>query len=108
MEDPKTRRNASMGPERLFTVKRNGKTFHKLFFLNPERSTETDGLARELLKLDQVAEVYVTRGDGGFMAQARFYGNKRAEDAAAYVREHYGRGIGREYGRLVSYLDFER
>ena len=108
MNNQKVAGNARRSPERLFTVSRNGSTFHKLFFLNPRPGAEVNSLAKELLALEEVEEVYVTRGDAGFMAQARFSGNKSAEEAARYVRERYGKSIGSEYGRLVSFLDYKR
>ncbi len=108
MNNQKVAGNIRKSPERLFTVNRNGSTFHKLFFLNPRPGAEANSLAKELLALEEVEEVYVTHGEAGFMAQARFSSDKSAEEAAMYVRERYGKSVGSEYGRLVSFLDYKK
>ena len=94
--------------EERFMVRRNGKTFHKIFFLDPKGRAGKTGLAKELMGLDEVVEVYVDEGPRGFRAEARLSGNMRPDEAARYFKENYGRQISNGYGRLVSCLDVKR
>ncbi len=94
--------------EERFTVRRNGETFHKIFFLDPKGRADKTELAKELLGLDEVVEVYVDEGVRGFRAEARISGKMGPDEAARYFKENYGRQISNEYGRLVSCLDVKR
>ena len=99
--------NAKRGrkrPEELWTVRKDGKTFHKFFILRPKDGVEIAKVANELLALDDVLEVYVTEGSAGFMVKARFDGEKEPADVARYIKAN----IDNRYGTLVSYLNYRR
>ena len=109
MADNKTRsRNAvhytGRRPEELWTVRKDGKTFHKFFILRPKDGVEITKVANELLALNDVLEVYVTEGSAGFMVKARFDGEREPEQVAEYIKNN----IDNRYGTLVSYLNYKR
>ena len=107
MNDDKQSGSAVRRPKRcetLWTVKKNGRTFHKFFILRPKDGVEIAKVANELLALNDVLEVYVTEGNAGFMVKARFDGEREPEDVARYIKEN----VDNRYGTLVSYLNYKR
>ena len=91
-------------PEEHWTVRKDGKTFHKFFILRPKEGVEIAKVANELLALNDVLEVYVTEGNAGFMVKARFDGEREPEQVASYIKAN----IDNRYGTLVSYLNYKR
>ncbi|MCL4372349.1 hypothetical protein M1373_03460 [Candidatus Marsarchaeota archaeon] len=49
-------------------------------------------------------EVYATEGPIGFMVKARFDGEKEPEEVANYIKKN----VSKDYGTLVSYINFKR
>jgi len=87
-----------------FVIKKNGKTFHKFFLIKPKQGMELEDLANGLVALPDVLEVYATEGTIGFMVKARFDGEREPEEVANYIKKN----ISKDYGTLVSYLNFKR
>ncbi|MEM0154733.1 MAG: Lrp/AsnC ligand binding domain-containing protein [Methanothrix sp.] len=87
-----------------FVIKRNGKTYHKFFLIKPKHGMDINTLADNLISLPDVLEVYATEGSIGFMVKARFDGEKEPEDVADYIKKN----ISKDYGTLVSYINFKR
>ncbi len=87
-----------------FVVKRNGKTYHKFFLIKPKQGMDLNSLANELVSLPDVIEVYATEGTIGFMVKARFDGEREPEEVAKYIEEN----VSKDYGTLVSYINFKR
>ena len=88
----------------LWVVHKNGKTFHKFFILKPKEGLDIKNVAKELMELDDVLEVYVTEGSAGFMVKARFDGENEPESVARYIKKN----VDNKYGTLVSYLNYSR
>jgi len=87
-----------------FVIKKNGKTFHKFFLIKPKQGMELEELANGLVALPDVLEVYATEGTIGFMVKARFDGEREPEEVANYIKKN----ISKDYGTLVSYINFRR
>ncbi len=87
-----------------FVIKKDGKTFHKFFLIKPKEGMELEDLANGLVALPDVLEVYATEGTIGFMVKARFDGEREPEEVAQYIRKN----ISKDYGTLVSYINFKR
>ena len=91
-------------PKKFFVVKRNGKTYHKFFLIKPKQGMDLSMLANDLASLPDVLEVYATEGTIGFMVKARFDGEKEPEQVAQYIEKN----VSKNYGTLVSYINFKR
>ena len=91
-------------PKKFFVVKRNGKTYHKFFLIKPKHGMNLNMLANDLASLPDVLEVYATEGTIGFMVKARFDGEKEPEQVAQYIEKN----VSKDYGTLVSYINFKR
>ena len=87
-----------------WVIRESGRTFHKFFLLKPKDGVEIGKVAKELMNLDDVLEVYVTEGEAGFMVKARFDGEREPNKVAEYIRDN----IDSRYGTLVSYLNYRR
>ena len=91
MDYDKQSGSAARRPKRcktLWTVRKDGRTFHKFFILRPKEGVEIAKVANELLAMNDVLEVYVTEGNAGFMVKARFDGEREPEDVACYIRNN--------------------
>jgi hypothetical protein len=91
-------------PKKLFVVRKNGKTYHKFFLIKPKEGMDLNMLANDLAALPDVLEVYATEGTIGFMVKARFDGEKEPEQVAQYIEKN----VSKNYGTLVSYINFKR
>jgi len=90
--------------KKIFVVKRNGKTYHKFFLIKPKPGMDLNALANDLVSLPDVLEVYATEGTIGFMVKARFDGEREPEEVAHYIEKN----VSKDYGTLVSYINFKR
>ncbi len=91
-------------PDKVFVVHRNGKTYHKFFLIKPKPGMDINNLANDLVALPDVLEVYATEGTIGFMVKARFDGEKDPVEVAHYIEKN----ISKDYGTLVSYINFKK
>jgi DNA-binding Lrp family transcriptional regulator len=91
-------------PKGFFVVKKNGKTYHKFFLIKPRENANIDKLANDLIQLKDVVEVYATEGSAGFIVKARFDKGKEPSSVSRYIQKN----ISKDYGTLISYINFKR
>ena len=91
-------------PKKFFIVRKSGKTYHKFFLIKPKQGMDLNMLANDLASLPDVLQVYATEGSIGFMVKARFDGEKEPEQVAQYIEKN----VSKDYGTLVSYINFKR
>jgi hypothetical protein len=103
-ESPAKGATAMKEIKKNFIIKKNGKTYHKFFLIKPKAGMDLDMLANDLVSLPDVLEVYATEGTIGFMVKARFDGEKEPEEVANYIKKN----ISKDYGTIVSYINFKR
>ncbi len=77
---------------------------HKFYLFKPKQNQNTEQLARKIIDLDKVKEVYVTGGDCGFMVKAKFY----AHDAPDDLEKYLAKNIDPKYGAVVSYYRLKK
>ena len=77
---------------------------HKFYLLTPKQNHGTEQLAKEIIDLDKVKEVYVTGGDCGFMVKAKFYDHDKPNDLEKYLANN----VDPKYGAVVSYYRLKK
>jgi hypothetical protein len=74
-----------------------------LFFVKPERSFDAHKSVEELLKLEDIDEVFLTTGMYGFVVRARSDGGENHRKIARYINNKVGRCF-----RLASHVQYKR
>ena len=80
-------------------VKENGRTFHRVFFINPSKDATVDDLAASLINIKQVDEISVHEIDAGFVARVRLSNGRKQRTVLDVV----DRRVPERFGKMVCY-----
>ena len=83
----------------LVETTRSGKRFYRLYFLKPPVNAEMEDLGDELIKMNEVEEVYLTDGDYGYIVKTRF----DEENEPSNVERFLQKRLGNRYGKVTAF-----
>ncbi|MCL4373851.1 MAG: Lrp/AsnC ligand binding domain-containing protein [Candidatus Marsarchaeota archaeon] len=78
--------------------------YYKFFLIKPKVNANANEVARELIAFSEVAEVYVTEGQAGFMVKAKFFDDNSPSDIEQYIKDK----LGAKYGMLISPMQYAK
>lgn len=91
-------------PGNSATIKRSNSKSYKFYLLEPPANSDVNRLAKQLMTIKNVEEVFVTDGDYGFIVKTSF--SERDKKDAAY--DYISRRLGGNFGRVTSYYQYSK
>ncbi|MCL4381185.1 MAG: hypothetical protein M1331_00875 [Candidatus Marsarchaeota archaeon] len=74
------------------------------FFIEPQDNMDARQTAQKLLSINNIAEVFITEGDYGFIAKT----NTSDEAALAYIADSISSRVSKSFKRLSSYYKMKK
>lgn len=75
---------------------------HRFYFIKPRPNANAEELAKKLIELKSVEQVFLTEGDCGFIIKARFLNDSEPKDVVEYISKR----VGSEYGKVISHCEY--
>ena len=83
----------------LVETTRSGKRFYRMYFLKPPVKAEMEDLGDELIRMNEVEEVYLTDGDFGYIVKTRFDEENEPSDVERFLQKR----LGNRYGKVTAF-----
>ena len=77
---------------------------HKFYLLKPKHTATVNEVAKSIMNLKDVQELYMTEGEYGFMLKTRFNGDKKPSEVEKYLMKN----VDPKFGAVVSYYRLKK